>query len=116
MAAHFRASQLGHLNSQATDEYRALHVGKSDRKAAYRQSAVMEHSHHAPKNSSYTISIPMQVRAVMIRRMQIIKGDLSAQVVQLWCIWIRYLSYAVLTLLYHSVPKSSKPLSSGLSF
>ncbi|KAG1859895.1 ABC-2 type transporter-domain-containing protein [Suillus tomentosus] len=83
MAAHFRASELGHINRQATDEYRALHVGKSDRIAAYRQSAVMEHSHHAPKNSSYTISIPMQVRAVMIRRMQIIKGDLSAQVVQL---------------------------------
>ncbi|KAG1807446.1 ABC-2 type transporter-domain-containing protein [Suillus subaureus] len=83
MAAHFRASQLGHLNRQAIDEYRALHVGKPDRKDAYRLSAVMEHSHHAPKNNSYTISIPMQVRAVMVRRMQIIKGDLSAQVVQL---------------------------------
>ncbi|KAG1888173.1 ABC-2 type transporter-domain-containing protein [Suillus subluteus] len=83
MAAHFRASQLGHLNRQAIDEYRALHVGKPDRKAAYRLSAVMEHSDHAPKNNSYTISIPMQVRAVMVRRMQIIKGDLSAQVVQL---------------------------------
>ncbi|KAG2033358.1 pleiotropic drug resistance ABC transporter [Suillus americanus] len=83
MAAHFRASQLGHLNRQAIDEYRELHVGKPDRKAAYRLSAVMEHSHHAPKSNSYTISIPMQVRAVMVRRMQIIKGDLSVQVVQL---------------------------------
>lgn len=83
MAAHFRASQLGHLNRQAIDEYRALHVDQPDRKAAYRLSAVMEHSHHAPKNNSYIISIPMQVRAVMVRRMQIIKGDLSAQVVQL---------------------------------
>ncbi|KAG2159222.1 ABC-2 type transporter-domain-containing protein [Suillus bovinus] len=83
MAAHFRVSQLGHLNRQAIDEYRALHVGKPDHQEAYRLSAVMEHSDHAPKNSSYTISIPMQIRAVMIRRMQIIKGDLSAQVVQL---------------------------------
>ncbi|KAG2357235.1 ABC-2 type transporter-domain-containing protein [Suillus spraguei] len=83
MAAHFRASQLGHLNRQAIDDYRALHVANPDRKAAYRMSAVMEHSNHAPKNNSYTISIPMQVRAVMVRRMQIIKGDLSAQVVQL---------------------------------
>jgi ATP-binding cassette subfamily G (WHITE) protein 2 (SNQ2) len=83
MATHFRSSHLGHLNRQAIDEYRALHVGKPDRKAAYRLSAVMEHSHHAPKNNSYTISIPMQVRAVIVRRMQIIKGDLSAQVIQL---------------------------------
>ncbi|KAG1855629.1 ABC-2 type transporter-domain-containing protein [Suillus subalutaceus] len=87
MASHFRVSQLGRLNRQAIDEYRALHVGKPDRKAAYRLSAVTEHSHHAPKNNSYTISIPMQVRAVMVRRMQIIKGDLSAQVVQM-CVQI----------------------------
>lgn len=83
LAAYFKASQLGYLNRQAIDDYRALHVGKPDRQAAYRLSAVMEHSHHAPKNNSYTISVPMQVRAVMVRRMQIIKGDLSAQVVQL---------------------------------
>ncbi|KAG2131012.1 ABC-2 type transporter-domain-containing protein [Suillus clintonianus] len=83
LAAHFRASQLGHLNRQAIDEYRALHVGKDDRKAAYRLSAIMEHADHAPKSNSYTISIPMQVRAVMVRRVQIIKGDLTAQVVQL---------------------------------
>ncbi|KAG0700795.1 ABC-2 type transporter-domain-containing protein [Suillus ampliporus] len=83
MAAHFKASQLGHSNRQAIDEYRALHVGKPDHKDAYRMSAIMEHSRHAPKGNSYTISIPMQVRAVMVRRMQIIKGDLSAQVIQL---------------------------------
>ncbi|KAG2073832.1 hypothetical protein BDR04DRAFT_1178890 [Suillus decipiens] len=82
MAAHFRASQLGHLNRQAIEDYRALHVSE-DRKAAYQLSAAMEHSRHAPKNNSYTISIPMQIRAVMVRRMQIIKGDLSAQVIQL---------------------------------
>ncbi|KAG1743692.1 ABC-2 type transporter-domain-containing protein [Suillus paluster] len=83
MAAHFKASRLGHLNRQAIDEYRALHVGKPDRKDAYRLSAIKEHSRHAPKSSSYTISIPMQVKAVMVRRVQIIKGDLASQVVQL---------------------------------
>jgi ATP-binding cassette subfamily G (WHITE) protein 2 (SNQ2) len=116
MATHFRSSHLGHLNRQAIDEYRALHVGKPDRKAAYRLSAVMEHSHHAPKNNSYTISIPMQVRAVIVRRMQIIKGDLSAQVIQLWCVLIRYSLYNALTPLYQPVPRSSKPSSWAQSF
>jgi ATP-binding cassette subfamily G (WHITE) protein 2 (SNQ2) len=83
MAAHFKASQLGQLNRQAVEEYRALHVGKPDHKASYRQSALMEHSRHAPKSNPYTISIPMQVRAVMVRRVQIIRGDMTAQVVQL---------------------------------
>ncbi|OAX36454.1 pleiotropic drug resistance ABC transporter [Rhizopogon vinicolor AM-OR11-026] len=83
MAAHFHASQLGNLNRQAIEEYRSLHVGNPDRKASYRQSALMEHSRHAPKSNSYTISIPMQIRAVMVRRVQIIRGDITAQVVQL---------------------------------
>jgi len=83
MAAHFHASQLGNLNRQAIEEYRAFHVGNSGRKALYRQSALMEHSCHAPKSNSYTISIPMQFRAVMVRRVQIMKGDFTAQVVQL---------------------------------
>lgn len=83
MATHFKASQLGYLNRQAIEGYRALHVGIPDRKASYRQSALMEHSRHTPKKNSYTISIPMQVRAVMVRRMQIIKGDFTAQAVQL---------------------------------
>jgi len=83
MATHFQASQLGHLNRQTIEEYRALHVGNPERKASYRQSALMEHSRHAPKRNSYTISIPMQVRAVMVRRVQVIKGDFTAHAVQL---------------------------------
>ena len=59
----------------------------------------MEHSRHAPKSNSYTISIPMQVKAVMARRVQIIRGDLTAQVVQLLyehftTITITHLSYS----------------------
>jgi ATP-binding cassette subfamily G (WHITE) protein 2 (SNQ2) len=92
MATHFKASQLGYLNRQAIEGYRALHVGIPDRKASYRQSALMEHSRHAPKSNSYTISIPMQVRAVMVRRVQIIRGDFSAQLVQLLYVLAQLLS------------------------
>ncbi|KAG1859914.1 ABC-2 type transporter-domain-containing protein [Suillus tomentosus] len=83
MAAYFLASPLGQANRQSIDHYRDHHVGKPERREAYRASAVMEHAPHAPKSNSYTISIPMQVRAVMVRRVQIIKGDVASQVVQL---------------------------------
>ncbi|KAG2356782.1 pleiotropic drug resistance ABC transporter [Suillus spraguei] len=83
MAAHFLASPLGHANRQSIDDYRSLYVDKPERREAYRLSAVMEHARHAPKSNSYTISIPMQVRAVMVRRAQIIRGDITSQVVQL---------------------------------
>ncbi|OJA14947.1 hypothetical protein AZE42_03704 [Rhizopogon vesiculosus] len=84
MAAHFLASPLGKANSQSVDDYRNLYVNKPERKEAYHLSAVMEHARHAPKSNSYTISIPMQVRAVMVRRVQIIKGDVTSQLVQLF--------------------------------
>jgi ATP-binding cassette subfamily G (WHITE) protein 2 (SNQ2) len=83
MAAYFLASPSGQANRQSVEDYRNLNVGKFERKEAYRLSAVMEHARHAPKSNSYTISIPMQVRAVMMRRVQIIKGDITAQVIQL---------------------------------
>jgi ATP-binding cassette subfamily G (WHITE) protein 2 (SNQ2) len=83
MAAYFLASPLGQANRQSIEDYRHLCVDKPERKEAYRLSAVMEHARHAPKSNSYTISIPMQVRAVMVRRVQIIKGDIVSQLVQL---------------------------------
>ncbi|KAG1861109.1 ABC-2 type transporter-domain-containing protein [Suillus subalutaceus] len=83
MAAYFLASPLGQANRQSIDNYRNLYVGKPERKEAYSLSAGMEHARHAPKSNSFTISIPMQVRAVMVRRVQIIKGDITSQVVQL---------------------------------
>jgi ATP-binding cassette subfamily G (WHITE) protein 2 (SNQ2) len=86
MAAYFLASRIGQVNRQSVNNYRDLYVGKPERREAYRLSAVMEHARHAPKNNSYTISIPMQVRAVMVRRVQIIKGDITSQMVQLVCV------------------------------
>lgn len=83
MAAVFLASSLGQANRDSIENYRSHNVGKPERKDAYRQSAIMEHADTAPKAHSYTISIPMQVRAVMMRRVQIIKGDWGTVVVNL---------------------------------
>ncbi|KAG1767598.1 ABC-2 type transporter-domain-containing protein [Suillus placidus] len=83
MAAAFLASSLGHANRDSIENYRSHNVGKPERMDAYRQSVVMEHADTAPKRHSYTISIPMQIRAVMVRRVQIIKGDWGTVAVNL---------------------------------
>lgn len=83
MAAAFLASTLGQANRDAMEDYRNRYVGNLERKDAYRQSVVMEHANTAPKSDPYIISIPMQVRAVMVRRVQIIKGDMGTVAVNL---------------------------------
>ncbi|KAG6822681.1 hypothetical protein H0H93_005085 [Arthromyces matolae] len=60
------------------DEYSAQFVGKVDHATAYMQSAVAEHAKHTRPASPYMISIPMQVRAVMLRRVQILRGNMLA--------------------------------------
>ncbi|KAG0700792.1 ABC-2 type transporter-domain-containing protein [Suillus ampliporus] len=83
MAAAFLASSLGQANRDSIENYRSQYVGKPERVDAYRQSVGMEHANTAPKRHSYTISIPMQIRAVMVRRLQIIGGDRGTSVVHL---------------------------------
>ncbi|KAF8841352.1 pleiotropic drug resistance ABC transporter [Paxillus ammoniavirescens] len=83
MASYFKKSTLGQLNRSSLDSYLGLYVNKPELKKAYDVSAVSEHARHAPNSHAYTLSVPMQVRAVMRRRWQILKGDWVTQVVQL---------------------------------
>ncbi|KAG2131009.1 ABC-2 type transporter-domain-containing protein [Suillus clintonianus] len=83
MAAAFLASSLGQANRDSIENYRSHYVGNPERMDAYRQSVGMEHADTAPKSNSYTISIAMQMRAVMVRRVQIIKGDWGTVAVNL---------------------------------
>jgi len=83
MANAFLSSALGQANRDAIEDYRRRNVGNTERMDAYRQSVVMEHAKTAPKSNPYIISIPMQARAVMVRRVQIIKGDMGTLVVTL---------------------------------
>ncbi|KAI0356868.1 pleiotropic drug resistance ABC transporter [Trametes cingulata] len=82
-AAYFRQSEFARLNREDMDAYRAEFVGKPERADAYRQSVKAEHARHASKKSPYIVSIPMQARALMRRRVQIIRGGVAAQVIQL---------------------------------
>lgn len=75
-AAYFNQSELGGANKADIDSYHAKFVGKPERVVAYTKSAQEEHAKGFRKTSPYMISILMQVRAVMRRRLQILKGNL----------------------------------------
>ncbi|KAF8699335.1 ABC transporter, partial [Rhizoctonia solani] len=47
----------------------------------YKESARAERAKTAHPKSSYTVSLAMQVRGIMLRRLQILRGDMAAQIV-----------------------------------
>jgi ATP-binding cassette subfamily G (WHITE) protein 2 (SNQ2) len=64
------------------DSFRTEFVGHTDKALAYRDSALAEHARHVRANSPYIVSLPMQVRAVMLRKVQIMKGNLAAPIIK----------------------------------
>lgn len=82
-AAAFLASSAAIENREDMDSYRRDFVGKPERALAYQQSVTAEHATTARKGSAYTISIPMQARAVMLRRLQILRGNIATELIVL---------------------------------
>lgn len=80
-AAAFLASGAAIQNRADMDSYRNDFVGKPERVLAYQQSVTAEHATTTRKGSAYTISIPMQARAVMLRRLQIVRGNIATELV-----------------------------------
>lgn len=74
-ADYFKKSEQGRANRADTDSYYSEFVGKPKRASAYIESAQGEHANGFKKESPYLITIPMQARAVMLRRLQILMGD-----------------------------------------
>ena len=72
----FAASEAGKENRADIQEYRHQYLEKPDRKEAYRMSAHHELAKTSRKKSAYMISIPLQARAVMMRRLQILRGNM----------------------------------------
>lgn len=81
-AQYFLSSDLGAANRQDMEHYRMECEGNPEKSETYRQSNRAEHATTSRARSSYIISIPMQARALMLRRVQIIKGAVGAQVIQ----------------------------------
>ncbi|KAF8179876.1 pleiotropic drug resistance ABC transporter [Pholiota molesta] len=76
---YYRNSDIREMNLANIEAYKQENVDKRDKAKAYKESAAEEHSRHTRNKSPYIISIPMQVRIVMLRRAQIMKGNYTAQ-------------------------------------
>jgi ATP-binding cassette, subfamily G (WHITE), member 2, SNQ2 len=76
--AHFKASPFAALNREDMASYHNEFVGRPKRADGYKASVRAEHSKHVWRTSAYMISIPMQVRAVMVRQVQIMYGNSMA--------------------------------------
>ncbi|KIP09940.1 hypothetical protein PHLGIDRAFT_102023 [Phlebiopsis gigantea 11061_1 CR5-6] len=74
-AKAFLASPLCEENRRDMLKYQSEFVGNTRRQSQYRMSAYNDHAKHTRKGSPYLTSVPMQVRALMKRRVQILGGD-----------------------------------------
>ncbi|KZT00050.1 uncharacterized protein LAESUDRAFT_739756 [Laetiporus sulphureus 93-53] len=83
LAAYFTSSDTARANREDIAAYKDMFVGKEERALQFKESTRAQHSKLSPPKSSYIISTPMQAQALMIRRMQIIKGGIATQVIQL---------------------------------
>ncbi|KAF5350668.1 hypothetical protein D9756_008520 [Leucocoprinus leucothites] len=79
-AEYYKHSKVREGNLQDIEDYKENFVGKHGLEESYRESSRAEHARHTRKKSPYIISLPMQVKIVMLRRIQIIKGNYTAQV------------------------------------
>ncbi|KAH9927376.1 pleiotropic drug resistance ABC transporter [Amylocystis lapponica] len=77
----FKQSPLAQENRNDIDSYTAEFTGTPKRAEDYRTGAHAEHAKRTRKTSPYITSIPMQARALMRRRVQIIQGSAAAQII-----------------------------------
>lgn len=83
LARRYLESDVAAINEQDMSSYRKDFVGKGDLAKTYSQQVEAEHAKTARKGSSYIASIPMQTRAVIVRRFQILNGSMAAQAAQI---------------------------------
>ncbi|KAK2462635.1 hypothetical protein APHAL10511_005368 [Amanita phalloides] len=81
---YFRKSALADVNRADIKSYEAEFVGNQTLELEYKESAYSEHSKYANKGSPYLLTIAQQVKAVMLRRAQILRGNLFFLQLQLF--------------------------------
>jgi ATP-binding cassette subfamily G (WHITE) protein 2 (SNQ2) len=102
--AHYKRSTIWQINKADMDSFRRDFVGQPKRASAYLESVAAEHAKHTRTMSPYTISLPMQVRAVMLRRVQIMKGDWVSPVIKV----VMYILNAIIIgTVFFKVPDST---------
>lgn len=81
---YYQQSSTMQENLEDMASFREQYVGKQEMITAFRESVTAERARHMQKKSPYTISIPMQIRSVMGRRVQIQAGAVSLLVINAW--------------------------------
>ncbi|KAA1475296.1 pleiotropic drug resistance ABC transporter [Dentipellis sp. KUC8613] len=110
-AERFLQSDIAKLNRQDMDAYRAECVGKSQRELAFKESAHAERARMMNKASPYTVSLPMQAKAALIRRVQILKGNYMLEAAQ--CMAFAVMSTVVGTMFLKTPTETSAYYSRG---
>jgi ATP-binding cassette subfamily G (WHITE) protein 2 (SNQ2) len=79
-ADHYRGSNVWRINQQDMHAYLRDAVSKPKHALACMESAQAEHTTTSNQKNAYIISIPMQTRAVTVRRLQVLKGSAGGQI------------------------------------
>ncbi|KAI0318674.1 ABC-2 type transporter-domain-containing protein [Amylostereum chailletii] len=110
-AEAFLSPSLGKQNRADMELYETDYVQPLERKKRYRMSAHAEHAKTQPNKSAYTISIWMQARAVMLRRVQIIRGNMATEIIQM----VTFILQAIIngTVFFNSPESTSAYFSRG---
>lgn len=82
-AERFLASKAGQVNREDMASYRAEFIGKPEKIQGYKESAEAERATTQRKTSPYTISLFMQAKAVSLRRLQIIRGNMTHEIINI---------------------------------
>ncbi|CAE6435980.1 unnamed protein product [Rhizoctonia solani] len=78
-ASHWVESSEGRTSRVEAEEYMRTPQDRVEKHHQnYKVSARAERANNMSRKSAYTVSIAMQVRAIMLRRLQIIRGDMAA--------------------------------------
>lgn len=86
------------------DAFRDDFIGKPERIQRYKSSARAERATTQSEGSPYTISIFMQARAVSLRRIQIIRGNMANEVIQLAAFIVQAI---IIGTIFLSMPEST---------
>ena len=82
-AAYYLKSEVGVANKSEMAKFRSTRVDNLDVIKSYEDSAWSEYANHTSRGSPYMVSLPMQAKAVILRRLQILRGDMLATMIYL---------------------------------
>lgn len=80
-AQAFTGSSLGQMNKREVEDYRQEFVGKEALAQDYRACVKDESAQHTRDGSPFLTSLPMQTKAVVRRRIQILAGNPWATII-----------------------------------